>query len=371
MLTAIQVKNAKPGRLSDGGGLYLHTKESGAQSWILRFWLKGKIIERGLGSCPEVSLSEARDKAREWRRAIKAGDDPRPVAKQEEAAVTFRAAADAVRALRASSWKSDVHAAQWDQSLADYAFPSIEHKAVGDVSLADVEAIMLPMWETKHATARKLLSRIGMILDWSIAKGLRTDNPAKANGPLRFLLPTVKKATRHHAALPYTELPAFMAELRKLDSVSARALEFTILTGCRTAEVIEAKRDEIDGAVLVIPAARMKGGKEHRVPLCERAQAILDALPHSPGGWVFPSRGSHLSNMAMLQCLRGLRPGLTVHGFRSTFRDWAADQTDYPHEVVEAALAHTVSDAVVAAYRRTTFFDRRVALLNDWAAFMA
>lgn len=367
------------------------------------------IVERTIGYHPEVTLSEAREKAILWAREIRAGGEVGKQAKTHKAApdvVTFKLAAEQVMTLRDGKWKSDVHRRQWRQTLEDYAYPLIGNKPVGEVTQDDIVAILSPLWASKHATASKLRSRLGMILGWAKAAKLRTDNPARENDTLGNLLPTIAKSTKHHAAMPYQQAPAFMLDLRRLDSVSALALEFTILTGCRTSEVLEAKWSEIDGQVWVIPAARMKGGGEHRVPLSPTALAVLervralgllsatqlaalesvserDDLPsdargwakqtHAKGStdWIFPSRFSHLSNMAMLQCLRGLRPGLTVHGFRSTFRDWAADQTDYPHEVVEAALAHVVTDAVVRAYRRTSFFDKRRDLMNDWAAYLA
>lgn len=333
------------------------------------------IVERTIGYHPEVTLSDAREKAILWAREIRAGGEVGKQAKTHKAApdvVTFKLAAEQVMTLRDGKWKSDVHRRQWRQTLEDYAYPLIGNKPVGEVTQDDIVAILSPLWASKHATASKLRSRLGMVLGWAKAAKLRSDNPARENDTLGNLLPTIAKSTKHHAAMPYQQAPAFMLDLRRLDSVSALALEFTILTGCRTSEVIEANWSEIDGQVWVIPAARMKGGGEHRVPLSPAALAVLERVRAlGASEWIFPSRFSHLSNMAMLQCLRGLRPGLTVHGFRSTFRDWAADQTDYPHEVVEAALAHVVTDAVVRAYRRTSFFDKRRDLMNDWAAYLA
>lgn len=371
----------RPGRHGCDDGLYLDVKASGARAWVMRISAQGKIVERGLGPYPQVGLSDARSKIRDWSNELRRGNAvgvraKKPIQLADTSdQMTFKQAAEAVMALHDASWKSDVHRHQWKQTLKTYAYPVIGDKPVCGVSLDDIEAILLPIWQSKHATATKLLSRIGMTLDWAIAKKLRVDNPAKANGPLQHLLPKVAKSIKHHAALQHAEAAIFMGELRKLTSLSALALEFTVLTAARTSEVIEAKWAEIDldNALWVIPAKRMKANQEHRVPLSTAAVAILERVNPMAGvqGWVFPGLGSHLSNMAMLQCLRGLRPGLTVHGFRSTFRDWAADQTDYPHEVVEAALAHTVADAVVAAYRRTTFFDKRRSLMADWAAYLA
>lgn len=333
------------------------------------------IVERTIGYHPEVTLSDAREKAILWAREIRAGGEVGKQAKTHKAApdvVTFKLAAEQVMTLRDGKWKSSIHKRQWKQTLEDYAYPLIGNKPVGEVTQDDIVTILAPLWASKHATASKLRSRLGMILGWAKAAKLRTDNPARENDTLGNLLPTIAKSTKHHAAMPYQQAPAFMLDLRRLDSVSALALEFTILTGCRTSEVLEAKWSEIDGQVWVIPAARMKGGGEHRVPLSPAALAVLERVrTFGASEWIFPSRFSHLGNMAMLMCLRGLRHGLTVHGFRSTFRDWAADLTDYPHEVVEAALAHVVTDAVVRAYRRTSFFDKRRDLMNDWAAYLA
>ena len=294
--------------------------------------------------------------------------------------VTFREAAAAVIAARKLKWKSAVHAHQWDQTLEAYVYPTLGAKLVSEIKLTDIEEVLRPIWTTKYETARSVRSRIAMVLDWAVAKEMREANPARELGALKTLLGDGSKPVKHHAALAHSATPAFMIELRKLDSVSASALEFTILTACRTTEVREMRWSEVDGDMWEIPAERMKAKKEHRVPLSPRAVAILERIKPLSPYWVFPSqaeiraarsglKGPCLSNMAMLQCLKGIPSDLTVHGFRSTFRDWAADCTDYPHEVVEAALAHVVSDEVVASYRRTTFIDKRRDLMNQWANY--
>jgi integrase len=365
-----------PARYSCGGdGLYLDVKKSGARSFYLRIMIAGKIYERGLGAYPQLGLKVAREKARDWADELRAGNTVGIRSKKAAAPVTenitFEQAAETVMALRDSTWKSDVHRAQWHQTMNDYVYPVIGNKAVSAITLEDIETVLKPHWTEKHETMRNVRSRIAIVLDWTVAKKLRTDNPARELGALKTLLGTVQKPIKHHTALPYIEIQAFLGNLRVLDSVSAAALEFTILTACRTSEVLGAKWNEIDGATWTIPATRMKTKSAHVVPLSSAAMVVLDKLRqlHSPDGWVFPSRASKLSNMAMLMCLKGLQSDLTVHGFRSTFRDWAADKTDYPHEIVEAALAHTVGNDVVRAYRRTSFFDKRAALMEEWAAY--
>ena len=371
-------------KLNDKGEVELDSKghpkiASQAKAFVLRVSVAGKIVERGLGAYSQVGLKEAREKAKEWAIELRRGHAVgiranKPPATSTGAVVTFMQAATQVMALRDASWKSDVHRNQWRASLENYAYPLIGNKPVGEVTLDDVEAVLLPIWQTKHATATKVLSRMGMVLDWAIAKKLRTDNPAKANGPLKHLLPVVKRSTRHHAALPYKDAAPFMVQLRALESMSSLALQFTILTACRTSEVIEAKWSEIDfdTALWVVPAHRMKNGKEHRVPLSPAAIAVLETAAKFRGveNWVFQGRSSHLSNMAMAECLKGLRTGLTVHGFRSTFRDWAGEIAQAQWHAAEAALAHTTRGQTEGAYHKADYLDARVPLMNDWACFL-
>jgi integrase len=335
----------------------------------------GDIVERGLGRYPELTLKVARDKAVEWARVIRSGGDPRRTASPVLPQVTtFKSAAEDFIRAKEAGWKSEVHRAQWKQTLSDYAYPSIGDIDVRLVGIDHIEALILPIWLKKNPTAQNVLSRIAMVLDWAVAKKLReTDNPARLQGPLKHLLPETRHiSVKHHNALPYRDVPALMARLKTLSSTSARALEFTILTASRTSETLHATRDEFFDNEWRIPGERMKAGAAHRVPLSSQAAALIEALPihASEPGIIFKGHsGRFLSNMAMLQCVRGIQPGLTVHGFRSSFRDWAAEQTDFDHAIVEAALAHTVADAVVRAYRRTTFLDKRRELMQLWADY--
>jgi integrase len=392
LTSKLQIENAEgPGRYSCGGdGLYLDVKKKGSRSFYLRVMVNRKIIERTLGSFPQLGLKEARSKARDLAAALRNGTE----AKLEMG--TFRDTAEAFMKKERPAWKSRVHAHQWAQTLRDYAYPVIGDMDCADIKVAHVEEIVMRknpwreakgregnLWTVNNETARILISRVATVLDYAAAIGLREQdlpNPASMKGPLKRRLPSVETIVKHHAALPHTDAPMFMERLRGLNSLSAAALELTILTACRTAEVLGARWSEFDleNATWTIPAARTKTGKKtgrpHTVPLSPQALAVLERareLP-SPAGWVFPNGPTHLSNMAMLQCLKGLRPDLTVHGFRSTFRDWAAECTTFSHEVCEAALAHSIGGAdakTVAAYLRATFFDKRRNLMNAWADY--
>ena len=378
-LTDTQAKNAKPGRLSDGGGLYLDTKPGGAKAWVLRIMVKGKVMERGLGSYPQVTLKQAREKSAEWADEIRCGRDPRAVASEAKPARTFKDCALDYIAENESTWKNEVHRHQWRSTLKTYAYPTIGDKPVDQVDTMDVLSILKPIWTTKHETARNLRGRIETILSAAKVEGHRNgDNPAIWKGHLEHVLPNVKRKPVHHAAMPYTMIAEFMAKLRDRNATSARALEFTILTAVRTGETLRATWNEfdIDGAQWVIPAERMKAGVQHVIPLSTRAVEILKEMRQLNRPYVFPGQSrSFLSNMAMSAMLEGIvtehfkGTGATVNGFRSTFRDWCADQTNYPDSVAEACLAHAVGNAVVAAYRRTTFLGRRESLMNEWATF--
>lgn len=380
-LTELQVKNAKPGRVSDGGGLYLDTKPGGAKAWVLRIMVKGKVMERGLGSFPQVGLKVARDKAEDWAAEIRCGRDPRAVEIAVKHVPTFRDCALAYIAENDPTWKNEVHKRQWRSTLEMYVYPVIGDKPVDQVDTVDVLAILKPIWTAKYETARNVRGRIELILSAAKVEGHRSgDNPAIWKGHLEHALPKVKRKPVHHAAMPYTIIAEFMTKLRERNATSARALEFTILTAVRTSETLKATWDEIDfdGAKWVIPAERMKAGVEHVVPLSERAIAILTEMRRLGRPYIFPGQShSYLSNMAMSAMLDGIvtehfkDTKATVHGFRSTFRDWCADKTNYPDSVAEACLAHTVGNAVVAAYRRTTFYERRESLMNEWANYCA
>lgn len=388
-LNALDVSNAKQrGYYSDGGGLYLQVSESGAKSWVFRFKQDGKAREMGLGPVHTVSLAEARLKALDCRRARLDGHDPienrkaaRATARLDAAkAVTFQACAERYIAAHKTGWRNTKHAAQWTATLGTYVNPIFGGLPVQAVDVGLVLKAVEPMWATKPETASRVRGRIESILDWATARGYRQgENPARWRGHLENLLPRPSKVRRveHHAALPYPEIASFMAELHQQEGVAARALEFAILTATRTGEVIGCRWSEVNVAerVWTIPAERMKAGKEHRVPLSGAALAIVETMfKIRQGDFVFPGGGTNrpISNMAMLMLLRRMgREDLTAHGFRSTFRDWAAERTGFPAEVAEMALAHTVGDKVEAAYRRGDLFQKRRQLAEAWAKFCA
>jgi integrase len=386
-LSAVAVAKAKkPGRYADGNGLYLQVGPTGTKSWLFRYMINGRAREMGLGPVSLIPLAEARVAALETRRKVHEGIDP--LAEREEQqrqarieqarAMTFSQCADAYIQAHRSSWRNDKHAAQWESTLKSYAAPIIGDLPVDAVDLRLVLAILEPIWRDKPETASRLRGRLETVLDWAAVRGLRQgDNPARWRGHLDKLLPARAKVKRveHHAALPYAEIGAFMAKLRTREGIGSLALEFTILTAARTSEVLNATWGEIDrdAAAWTVPGARMKAGREHRVPLSPRALAILTEL--GGGGdmeFVFPGNraGKPLSNMVFLQLLKRMGyADLTAHGFRSTFRDWAAEQTAFPREVAEAALAHVVADKVEAAYRRGDLFEKRRQLMEAWASW--
>ncbi|CCD86706.1 putative phage integrase [Bradyrhizobium sp. ORS 285] len=390
-LTALKVtKVKKPGMYADGAGLYLQVTGDGentpAKSWIFRFTLRGRSREMGLGSFSIFGLGEARAKAAEYRRQVYEGIDPiearraqRAQAELEAAAaLTFKECTKQYLAAHSAGWRNAKHAAQWSSTLETYAEPVVGSLSVHSIDTALVMKIIEPLWSKKPETASRLRGRIEAVLDWATVRGFRQgENPARWRGHLDKLLPARAKVrkVKHHAALPYDELPAFMTALRAQDGVAARALEFLILTAARTGEVIGARPEEIKDNFWTVPAGRMKASKEHRVPLSAAALAIVEKLRKEQGGaYLFPGgkRDNPLSNMAMLALLDRMgRSDLTAHGFRSTFRDWAAERTNYPNEVVEMALAHTINSKVEAAYRRGDLFEKRKSLMSDWATFCA
>lgn len=387
-LTAVAVKNAKPGRHADGGGLHLLVKESGARSWVYRFMLNGKSHDVGLGAAGPggVSLAEARDARDALRLKVKAGVDPleerrRQLAMAERAAkeaaaasVTFKAMAESYIAANEDSWRNEKHRKQWRSTLEAYAYPVIGNITVGEINTEQVLQIIEPIWREKPETASRVRGRIETVLDAAKARGFRAgENPARWRGHIAQILPARSRLTRgHHKALPYEQIPELVAELRSRQAVAALALEFTILTAARTNEVLGARWSEIDleNAVWIIPPKRMKAGKEHRVPLAPRTIEILKATVELRKSWLFPSAsGGKLSGMAMSMLLRRMQVDVTVHGFRSTFRDWAAECTDYAHEVQEMALAHTIGNKVERAYRRGDMFEKRRQLMAEWATY--
>jgi integrase len=406
-LTALKVAREKrPGLYGDGGGLYLQISKRGSKSWIFRFWLserdsltgelvhhaatkrvKGRCRDMGLGSYSAVSLAEARDRAAECRKLREQEIDPieaREVAKRQAAlerakSLKFKEAAATYMAAHRVAWRNEKHAAQWTSTLKTYAYPLI-----GDVSLQAIDTglvmkVVEPIWATKPETANRVRGRIETILDWAAVRGYRLgENPARWRGHLDKLLPSRSKVrkTQHHSALPYVELPAFLSSLREQEGIAARALEFTILTAGRTSEVIGARRSEfnVGEKLWTVPAERMKAGKDHRVPLPDRAVEFVSTEILGDDDFVFPGGrfGQPLSNMAMLKLLGRMgRHDLTVHGFRSTFRDWASEQTNFQNEVIEMALAHTIQSKTEAAYRRRDLLEKRRRLMDIWAEYCA
>lgn len=386
-----QVENlATPGTYEDGDGLRLVVKPNAKKYWVLRFQLDGKRREMGLGSYPDVSLKEVRLEASAKRRMLMDGIDPlaarnaerealRTTRQAETAkAVTFKTVAADYIAAHRSGWKNAKHAQQWENTLKTYAAPIIGELSPAEIQTDHVLKVLQDIWLTKPETASRVRNRIELVLDAAKARGLREgENPARWRGHLDKLLPKRSKvqAVKHHAALPWQEMPAFMIELRKLDGLTYRAMEMTILTACRTSEVLGAKWGEIDleRRVWTVPPERMKMRKEHRVPLPDALLALLESLDRVEGNpHLFPGMrtGRPLSNMAMLMGLRQMkRDDLTMHGFRSVFRDWAGECTPHPRDVCEQALAHSLGNAVEAAYRRGDLFDKRRALMDDWAAY--
>lgn len=401
-LTAAKVKTAKPGRHGDGGGLYLLVRgedEKRSAFWLFRYVRAGKMREMGLGPATgrdAVTLSDARDKASALRKQHKNGTDPlderdAEAARQEAAAqeaaalaVTFRTVAELYIAAHEAGWRNDKHKAQWSATLERYAYSHFGEMAVGDVATGHVMAALEPIWTTKPETASRVRGRVESILDYATARGWRSgENPARWRGHLANLLPSRAKVARveHHTALPWRQIGAFMALLgqREESSVSALALRFTILTAARSGEVLGARWSEIDmGArIWTVPAERMKAGREHRVPLTAPALVVLQKAAElrtnkKADAFVFPGQRADkgLSVMALAMVLRRLDRGdLTVHGFRSAFRDWASEATSFDGATAESALAHVVRDKVEAAYRRGDLFEKRRRLMEAWATF--
>lgn len=380
-------KKVVPGRYGDGGGLWLQVSPTGTKAWIFRYMLDGKARHMGLGAVETFSLKEARERARQARQLLADGVDPlaereakRETRKAAEAKrLTFKAAAAEYIAAHSGGWRNEKHGEQWTNTLTTYAYPHIGELDVSSIDKAHIVNVLKPIWTTKTETASRVRGRIEKVLGWATANGHRSgENPARWRDHLEHSFPARRKVAKpeSHPAMPYATIGAFMQRLREQSAVSARALEFTILTAARTGETIGARWSEIDlaGKLWTIPAGRMKAEKEHRVPLSDRAVAILSALP-TEGDYVFPGakKGKPLSNMAMLEMLRGMAEakGLTVHGFRSTFRDWAGETTAHPREVIEHALAHQLKDKAEAAYQRGDLLAKRARLMADWAKFCA
>ncbi|MFK8253051.1 tyrosine-type recombinase/integrase [Ancylobacter terrae] len=380
---------AEPGRYSDGAGLYLQVSPSGAKSWLFMFKRDGKRREAGLGSVRDVSLAEARQKAADARKLLDAGKDPLEERRSASAAEkarrgkpTFGEVADDLVDRIAPGLRNEKHIAQWRMTLGPTYCEAIRSKPVDEITTDDILAVLEPVWNEKAETASRIRGRIERVLDAARVRGLRTgENPALWRGHLDSLLPKRQKhQRRHHAAMPYQDVPALVKRLAAGDGVSSRALELLILTAARSGEVMGATWGEFDlkAAVWTVPAARMKAGREHRVPLCARAVVIVEGMrtlrmTDDDGAFVFPGArsGKPLSVMAFEMQMRRMECDFTVHGFRSSFRDWAGEETHFPREVAEAALAHTVGNAVERAYRRGDALEKRRKLMVAWEAFLA
>ena len=367
-------------------GLYLHVNDRGARSWILRVVVGDKRRDMGLGGYPDIGVADARQKAREARLKIEQGVDPillRKQAKSELMALqatdkTFEQAAGEYIKIHAESWSNDKHRKQWERTLTAYAFPVVGKLSLRHIRQEHILKILEPIWTTKTETATRVRGRIESILDWAKVKGLRSgENPAAWKGHLDHMLPapTRLKNVEHLAAVPVRDMPGFMVKLREAAGTAAQALEFLILTAARSGEVrgITWQEVSLEDALWVVPAERMKMKKEHRVPLSDRALSILKSQPRiDENPLVFPApRGSQMSDATMSAVLKRMGIDATVHGFRSSFRDWCGDYTNYPRDLAEQCLAHGADDPVEAAYRRGDALERRREIMNEWSKFVA
>jgi integrase len=380
-LTKKLVENLGAGRHGDGSGLYLVVDPSGARRWIVRVTVKGQKNRKGaplrtdfgLGGADIITLNQARERALEYRRMAKTGLNPRFNAQRD--IPTFEEISRQVHIDRMPTWKNAKHGQQWLNTLRDYAFPKIGRMPIDSIDQPEVLMCLSPIWTEKHETAKRLSQRIKTVLDVAKSKGFRSgENPVTAIKDAR-VLPTVKAKPQHHDAMPWRDVPAFYAELNGRSAIAAKALQFTILTASRTSEVLDMKWPEVDFDTLLwtVPAARMKGGKEHRVPLTDEMLAILEPLKAMASDYVFEGQKRHrpLSNMSMLMLLRRMgRDAFTVHGFRSSFRDWASEATNAPRELAEAALAHQVGSDVERAYARSDLLERRRKLVGLWNGYL-
>jgi len=377
-LSARKVETAGPGKYGDGGGLWLVVRNNGSRAWVFRYSRLERERMMGLGPLDRVSLADARLLARDARRLLAEGKDPINERRAKKSrAPTFREAAAAFIAAHEAAWRNSKHRQQWRNTLNTYAASVIGDLPVDEVRTADVLRVLEPIWRTKVETASRLRGRIEKVLDWAAVQGFRSrENPARWRGHLDSLLPAPSKVKRvqHHAAMPWQEVPGFILKLREQSGVVARALEFAILVAGRSGEIRLATWDEIDleAGTWVIPESRMKMGREHRVPLPEPALELLRSLPRFEGSaCLFPSprTGRPLSDAALGKVLRDMGQTVTAHGFRSSFRDWAAEFTAFPNHVCEQALAHSIGDRVEAAYRRGDLFKKRGKLMDAWGSF--
>jgi integrase len=375
-LTAARLKSlTEPGRYSDGDGLFLVVKPAGGRNWVLRALCAGKRRDIGLGPLKSVDLGDAREAAHQIRRQIARGLDPIAERKRERQAIpNFRDAAQIVHREHKASWKNGKHQSQWLSTLESYAFPKLGNRMVSDIGAPEIRDVLAPIWLSKPETARRVRQRIGTVLDWACVKGFR-----QTEAPLRSLskgLPRQPRKDRHFAAMNYVQVPEFIKRLQERESVGRLALQVLILTAARSGEIRFARWSEIDldDRLWSIPAERMKMGRPHVVPLSEETIGVLQRASQyrvPTTDLVFPGQKLKrpLSDMSLLKILRDMDLAVTVHGFRSAFRDWVAEQTNFPGDVAEAALAHSVSNKVEAAYRRTDFLAKRRELMRDWGRF--
>ena len=387
-LSPRKVATAEPGKHEDGGGLRLVVSKGGAKKWVLRFTLKSKRREMGLGSFPDTGLAEARRKAENYRKLAKEGTDPihaRELETQQQSTPTFTNCAARYIQSHRRSWRNAKHARQWVSTLKTYARPVIGEMPVDEIDTHQILNILSPIWIAKTETAKRVQGRIENVLDFASAHKYRDEaNPARWRGHLDKLLPKPSKVQKvtHLPAMPYEQVAAFMGAVQDYNSVSSKALQLLILTATRTSEVLNAEWHEIDlvNATWTIPAKRMKASREHRIPLSHQALALITTLPSVKGNsFVFPGMkpSRPLSNMSLLQFMRGLGYGpsgdkgnYVPHGFRSSFRDWTGEVTSYPRDVAEMALAHAIENKVEAAYRRGDLFEKRRAMMQEWADYI-
>lgn len=381
-LTAKSVRElVEPGRYPVGTvpGLMLWVSPAGARSWVLRTMVGARRADIGLGGYPGVTLAEAIDKARATKDEITKGVDPVQRKRDERSSseLTFRKVAENFIALRKSEWKNIKHGQQWENTLETYAYPTIGHLPVADIEMSHLITLLGKHWDTKNETMVRVRNRIEMILDSAAVQGFRSkENPARWKGNLSLILPSPRKVNnrKHHKALPFAAVPDFVKALNQVEGISAKALKFAILTAARSGEVRGATWSEIDldAGMWEIPAVRMKSGRAHRVPLPHAAVTLLEKMPRFKDcNLVFPGRSlTALSDMSLLAVMRRMEVDAVPHGFRSSFRDWAAETTAHPNEVCEMALAHAVGDETEEAYRRGDLLQKRAKLMEDWAAYL-
>jgi len=375
-LSATAVKAAtRPGRLGDGDGLFLLVQPGGTKSWVCRVQKNGNRRDFGLGSASKISLAQARERARQIRTWMEMGLDPLFERRKAQGVPTFKEATAKVLTAHRKAWRNEKHEAQWLQTLKAYTFPHIGDVRVSEITGPMIRNVLAEIWLTKPETARRVRQRIGTVLDWAYASGYR-----ESEAPMRAItkgLPKQPKKDGHFAAMPYAKVPRFVLKLRERESFSRLALEFAIFTAARSGEVRGASWDEIDleEKLWTIPKERMKAHREHVVPLCPRAIRIIERcaeLRISDCPLIFPGmRGNQpMSDMTLTKLIKEMKEPYTAHGFRSAFRDWVSEETEYQGEIAEAALAHVVKDKTEAAYRRGNLLEKRRSLMTDWAKFI-